>query len=177
MLARPRIDQSTLGTVYPFPQTNNSSVIPNATFNVDVPVQSITQEAVFAAVPAIQQVLPTLLDSAAKSVTERPEAFKPVADALTPQIVASSVRYIQQNPQILTSAVRQAVPVALAEVENQPQLVQSIVEQAWPVLEPRVKKLVEGQATQVKDDASVSFWWLTAAFGGALAAFLLLKKK
>lgn len=53
-----------LGIVYNFPETNPSSVIPNTTFSVDVPMEAMVRDAAAISYPYLAQMTPSLVSAA-----------------------------------------------------------------------------------------------------------------
>lgn len=53
-----------LGIVYNFPETNPSSVVPNTTFSVDVPMEAMVRDAVAISYPYLAHMTPGLVNVA-----------------------------------------------------------------------------------------------------------------
>jgi len=165
-----------LGTIYNFPQTNDSTVIPNATFRVDVPTQAIVNEAVSNALPWV----PTIVNSAASYLASSPQALAPAI----PGVVGSVAAYVQQNPQTLTPFIPAVVGSMTSYLQQNPDAVQPLLDAAVPTIAATIER-----SSRTEYDIIDSLWPLLeeklnayvlrlAILGGAVAgvAWMLRKK-
>lgn len=176
---------SSLGIAYNFPETNPSSVVPNTTFTVDVPVDAIARDAIYAAYPTVMALLPSFADAAADHFAQNPYYAQKAADALVPHVTQAALSQLTAYPGGVQAMMRAALPgvlpyaveAALVEAQAHPEQLQAVAKAAWPALAPQVEQQVKSQVTAVKADLVRGTLLLAAATGLGASAWWLYRHR
>lgn len=155
-----------LGNLYPFPETNPSGIIPDTTFDVQVPIQQMSHDALVSAFPEAMQMvegaLPTLVHNTLPAIlsAEMPQLIPMAVDQAWPLIEQKLVLDAPMLADLMAPAIDRAIAAHLPAV--------------WDQVQPKIDATIQASVAQAEKTAGIG---LALTTGVVLAGGFAIGRK